>query len=97
MKKNPASAVFLFQKAANQGNEMGLLYLGMMTFHGIGIAKDPVDAYKWVVLAETYASGDASHDAILKLKAEIAATLTPEQIDMAENRAGFWSPVFPMP
>ena len=43
---------------------------------GIGVEADPVEAYKWLETAKMSASDDA---ALSKLKADLEATLTPEQ------------------
>ena len=43
---------------------------------GIGVEADPVEAYKWLETAKSSASGDL---VLSKLKAELEATLTPEQ------------------
>ena len=47
---------------------------------GIGVEADPVEAYKWLETAKMSASDDA---ALSKLKAELEATLTPEQRKVA--------------
>jgi TPR repeat protein len=43
---------------------------------GKGVEKDPMEAYKWLETAKMSASGD---EELSKLKAELEATLTPEQ------------------
>jgi len=42
-----------FQKAANQGNPDGQIYLGTAYATGCGIDKDLTEAYKWLMLAST--------------------------------------------
>jgi hypothetical protein len=43
---------------------------------GIGVEADPVEAYKWLETAKMSASDGST---LSKLKAELEATLTPEQ------------------
>jgi TPR repeat protein len=50
---------------------------------GRGVEKDPIEAYKWLEAAKSSASGDL---ALKQLKAELEATLTPEQRKAAAEK-----------
>ncbi len=65
---------------ARQGNRMAQFALGLLYHGGKGVAKDGVQAYMWYSLAEENGHKEAS-----KNKAEVAAKMTPEEIQKAET------------
>lgn len=97
VQQNAGSAVYLFQKAANQGTDTGMFYLGVMYFHGNRVKADPVEAYKWLYLAEIYAMNDEVRSEAVNMQARVATGMTALQISNARNMANGWHPVFPTP
>jgi TPR repeat protein len=63
-------------KTAAPKSELARAKLARFYGQGVGVAADPVEAYKWLETAKSSASGDL---VLSKLKAELEATLTPEQ------------------
>ena len=63
-------------KIAAPKSEDARAKLAQLYGQGKGVAADPVEAYKWLETAKSSASGDL---VLSKLKAELEATLTPEQ------------------
>ncbi|MCX6972989.1 MAG: tetratricopeptide repeat protein [Verrucomicrobia bacterium] len=63
-------------KIAAPKSEDARLRLARLYGQGKGVEADPVEAYKWLETAKSSASGDL---VLSKLKAELEATLTPEQ------------------
>jgi len=63
-------------KTAAPKSELARAKLAQFYGKGIGVAADPVEAYKWLETCKRFASGDP---ALKQLKAELGSTLTPEQ------------------
>ncbi len=59
--------------------------LGAMRLRGQGMAKDPVEAYKWFDLAKTY-----GHPKAFVLREYVAQSLDEDEIAEAEDRAETW-------
>jgi TPR repeat protein len=57
--KNPVEAVKWYHKAAEQGNIMAQLSLGVCFMKGQGVAKDSVEAVKWYHKAAEQGNADA--------------------------------------
>ena len=73
--KDIARAIQSYKMAAPK-SEDARARLAYFYGQGIGVEADPVEAYKWLETAKSSASGD---EELSKLKAELEATLTPEQ------------------
>ncbi|MGD0078629.1 MAG: tetratricopeptide repeat protein [Sedimentisphaerales bacterium] len=77
-----------FKRAANQGcisaqlNLAVIYYDGAKYYEGLNVAKDCVEAYKWLLIAGVR---EGYYEA--KLKQDIAAKMMPEQIIEAQKRA----------
>ena len=63
-------------KTAAANSELARVKLANFYARGEGVEADPVEAYKWLGTCMRFASGDP---ALKQLKAELEATLTPEQ------------------
>jgi hypothetical protein len=70
------------KKAADQGCFIAQINLAELYYEGAGVAKDYVEAYKWLLIAGVR---EGYYEA--KLKQNIAAQMTHEQIAEAEKRA----------
>jgi len=64
---------------------------------GQGVAKDDVEALKWLdVVARRLPDADTTHRAAVdKIRAALAARMTPEQIGYAQGFADKWEPSRP--
>jgi TPR repeat protein len=81
-------AVKWYRKAAEQNFAKAQYNLGVCFYTGEGVAKDPVEAYKWQLLAARQGDEDAKNN-ITVLESEL---MTPEQIAEGEKRAGEFKP-----
>jgi TPR repeat protein len=61
--------------------------LGFCFYNGQGVAKDPVEAYKWLLLAARQGDETAQNT-----MTELKSFLTREQIAEGEKRAGDFKP-----
>ncbi|MBR91122.1 MAG: hypothetical protein CMO66_07680 [Verrucomicrobiales bacterium] len=82
VKQNFALAAEWYRRAALQGLSVGQISLGLFYFHGAGVEKDPVKAYKWLLL-----SAGNGHEKAAKYCEEIARELTPAQVAVAREQA----------
>ena len=60
-----------------------------MYANGSGTAPDPVEAYKWLALATTAATG-SEQQRYAMARDTLAANMTPEQLSQARLRAQEW-------
>ncbi|MFL6735821.1 MAG: tetratricopeptide repeat protein [Sphingomonas sp.] len=74
------------RKAADQGNAGGQADLGWMYFKGLGVPRDPVQAYKWLVLAGREDATARRH------MQEVQAAITYDQMSQGLSLAQLWSP-----
>lgn len=74
--------------AANQGNRTSMEVLAVSFHTGAGVPQDYVQAHMWANLAASRGSARA-----MKLRDELAAKMTPEQIAEAQKTASRWRPV----
>jgi hypothetical protein len=83
-----------FQRAANQGHADAQFYLGQMYLEGDAVPQNSLEAYKWFSLAiPRFAEGDEQmRNTVLSSKDALAATMTPEQIAIAEANVEAWLP-----
>src|SRR5207245_8238854 len=79
---DPAAAVRWFFKAARQGQPRALLELGRCYDTGTGVARDPIEAYKWHALARD--NHEAGAGPFLEA---LAGELTAEEKEEAGKRA----------
>ena len=77
-----AEALRWYQLAADQGNASAQTSLGFMYKYSSGVPQDYVSAHMWLNIASAN-GGEASGE----WRDEIAASMTPEQIDEAQRRA----------
>jgi TPR repeat protein len=86
--KDYNEAVKWFKRAAEQGcitaqlNLAVIYYEGAKYYEGLNVAKDYVEAYKWLLIA-----GIRDRHFEAKIKQELASKMTPDQIAEAEKRA----------
>jgi TPR repeat protein len=90
--KDMVAAAKWFRRAADQGLPLAQLNLGLLHASGAGVPQDNIEAMKWIDLA-IYAlpPGGARSDAARAL-GDIAAKMTPEQIQEARSRERAWKP-----
>ena len=90
VRKDIATAAKWFRRAADQGVALAQLNLGLLYASGSGVPKDAVEALKWIDLA-IYAlpAGGVRSDAA-KAVADIAGSMTSEQIQEARGRERAW-------
>ena len=87
-----AQAMAWYQKAAEQGLPQAQINLGIMYEEGQGVKPDYVRAYFWYALADV--QGDAQAP---QAKQELAAKMTPVQIEEAERQAKDYQVKHPFP
>jgi hypothetical protein len=85
--QNFARANALYLKAMKGGDAVAMTNRGVMILNGKGANKDPQQAYMHFLLAAAYARDDAARDEANKLKDEVAATLTSQQIARGQTMA----------
>jgi uncharacterized protein len=87
-------AVTWYRKAADQGNPVAQLFLGLMYYNGQGVPQDYVQAHKWYNLAGARipASDTQNHKMAVKNRDIVAKKMTPAQIAEAQRLAREWKP-----
>ena len=75
------------RKAADQGNVGGQADLGWMYFKGLGVPPDPVQAYKWLVLAGREDMTARRH------MQEVQAAISYDQMSQGLSLAQQWTPI----
>jgi len=88
--KNFAAAVKWYRKAAEQGDSMAQVNLGLRYYTGEGVPKDYVQAYKWLNLAAGQRNEDAKR--FLNL---VENSMTTEQIAEGQQLAREFKPSKP--
>jgi hypothetical protein len=83
---NPEAAKW-FRLAADQGQAMAQVTLGVMYANGHGVPQDFVLGYMWVNLAASQGQEDA-----VKNRDALARKMTPQQIGKAQRLAREWKP-----
>lgn len=71
-----------FRRAAEQGLAVAQYNLGVMYGRGLGVPQDDVQAHMWFNLAAARGNETAE-----KLREEVAARMTPAQIDEGQRLA----------
>lgn len=92
VKADPAFAAIWFFKAARKGNPNAQLAFGSLHIRGIGVGQSLVKAHKWLFLAETRSEGEVKGEAA-RLRTEIEALMTEDEIARARANAQSWRPV----
>jgi TPR repeat protein len=80
--QDTARGLDLLRRAAIAKNDYACYHLGCVHLDGIGVAKNPVEGFAWMLLAAN--SKDAE---LVKFKDERQAALTPEQRTAAQARS----------
>lgn len=80
------TALALFRPLAEKGDRDAQHNLGVMYFLGQGVSQDYVQAYAWMHL-----SAGQGHSNAYRVRERIAAKLSPEQIEEAEDFARDWT------
>lgn len=79
--RNDADAVAAFERAALYADKFSQHYLSLMYLDGVGVEKDPVQAYIWSDLA-----AERGARPLLAIREKMWAKLTPEQQAQVEWR-----------
>ena len=85
-----AAALSWYRKAAERNNAMAQYSIGIMYRNGKGVPQDYVLAHFWLNVAaaqESMVKADAAH-----FRDELAAKMTPAQIEEAQKMAREWKP-----
>lgn len=85
MQQDDSQAVAWARKAAEQGDPAAQFTLGGMYYFGQGVKKDDVKAYMWANLAASQGLEEA-----IKIRDELAKTLTPSQLEEGQRLAREW-------
>jgi TPR repeat protein len=86
-----SEAALWCRRAANQGNSQGQYLLGLMYDKGQGVTEDFVQAYKWLNLAATRASGPKKEFSY-RIRDAVATKMSPDQVTKAQQLALDWKP-----
>ncbi|MBE8182370.1 MAG: tetratricopeptide repeat protein [Candidatus Portiera sp.] len=81
--KDYETAIFLFREAGEGGHVEANYLLGKMYVQGIGVSKDPIEAFQWFHNAAD--GGDASSQAILGAMYKLG-----EAVAQDDNKAEWW-------
>jgi hypothetical protein len=87
MGKDLTEAAKWFKTAAERGFPDAQMSFGRMCFDGSGVARDPVAACMWMILAASRGNREANN--LLRL---MSVELSPEELDMAREKAKNWTP-----
>ena len=80
-------ALSQWRAAAKGGDRRAMLLLGRLYVQGLGVLQDYIEAHKWLNLAAS--RGEA---AALTERDALAAKMTAQQIEVAQERAVSWRP-----
>jgi len=84
-----AAALEWFLNAAEHGSAQAMLNIGTRYALGQGVARDEIEAFKWFELATKEGVGRL-RDSAATARINLAARLTPMQVQMASVRAQNW-------
>ena len=84
----PDEALVQWTAAADAGDRGAMLALGRLYAQGLGAPQDYVEAHKWFNLAASRGEAEA-----LKEREALAAKMTPQQVQAAQELARSWRPV----
>ncbi|MDD8027824.1 MAG: tetratricopeptide repeat protein, partial [Acidobacteriota bacterium] len=88
-----AQGVAWYRKAAEEGNKSAQLHLGELYAEGRKMDRDYVEAYKWLDLAASRASGEP-YPGAAKSRDTVAKKMTSTQKAEAQQRAREWAEAF---
>jgi hypothetical protein len=91
MPQDNAEAMKWLRRAADQGWVPSQGMAAVIYWQGRGTEKDPVEAYKWFLLA-AQGPQSATRDQLKAARAELAKSMTRAQIDNAIHAASDWAP-----
>jgi TPR repeat protein len=80
-----------YRRAAEQGVAFAQFNLGVRYANGQGVARDPVQAYRWFGVAAQGLFGREA-DTARRARDSIKAELTPEQVARGEELVRGWRP-----
>ncbi len=80
--RDPKQAVFWYRKAAEQGDAESQLELGRHYFVGLGVEKDIVTGYKWLLISASQGNPDAQ-----VMQSELRPQVTQDQLKLATQLA----------
>lgn len=83
--KDATKAAHYYEQAANAGFSEIMFNYAYIQYYGNGVKKDPVEAYKWVLIASEVREREMSPAAYF-----LRQKLTPEQLKDGEQRAEQW-------
>jgi TPR repeat protein len=90
--KNFPKALDYYSRAAAQENVDGMLGLAVMNALGQGYAKDMIDAYKWLLLAQERLPPGTERDRVGGALESFREEMTSGEVETAERRARAWQP-----
>jgi TPR repeat protein len=92
--RDQTQAVAWYSKAADQGHPVAQYNLGVIFERGQGVPQDYARAHMWFNLAASYSPNQAFPFRGLAVRArdEVAAKMTPAQIDEAQRLTSEWTP-----
>ncbi len=80
-------AAHWYQLAAEGGDALAQFDYGQRCVLGVGVAKDPVEAFKWLLLSSAHGQADA------RAKADsVKSSLSAVQVAEARSRAAAFNP-----
>jgi len=86
-------AVGWFQRAAAQGYEPSFLPLARAYFFGQGVPQDFTSAHLWFNIAAARVPNEADRTLASERRADLEATMSPEQLAEAQRLARDWRPI----
>jgi len=89
--RDDASAAEALRAAAALGDSRSQYLLGMAYWFARGVARDPLQAYTWFLIAET------RREELEARLGNFQDTLTPDQVRKAEKTADAWKQAHPKP
>ena len=89
LKKDVVQAEHWYREAANQGDPFAQASLAILYGFGKGVAPDLVQAYMWYELAAERTTG-GDRVSIVEMRDDLAAKMTPQQLDEARKLAREW-------
>ncbi len=90
--KDYAKAQAMFEASAQQGYFAAFAPTAQMYTQGLGVPADPSKAYYWYNIAAAQLPESAERTQMMDRREEVAAALTPAQIEAAQKRANKFKP-----
>jgi hypothetical protein len=90
--KDYAKAHAMFEASAQQGYFAAFAPTAQMYVQGLGVPADPSKAYYWYNIAAAQLPESAERTQMMDRREEVAAALTPAQIEAAQKRANKFEP-----